>query len=115
SPMVAQDRVLDAVQFEQRKRLCERAGGHRDIPAPGMHPAHQRREDRYMRRVCEVDPDAHERYAAAIAAPRTAFTTSTCCASTRVGNIGSASPSRAAASVSGNEPGRWPRWANTGC
>ena len=45
-------------------------------------------------------------YAAAEAAPRTAFTTSRCCSSASVGNIGSASPSRDAASVTGSDPSR---------
>ena len=116
--VVADHRVLDAVELEQLERLRERAGGDRDVPSAVAQAAHERGEDHRVGGVGEVDPDAHARrpaYAAASAAARTAATTSRWAGSSSVGNIGSARPSSAARSVSGRSPWRYPRCANTGC
>ena len=51
--------VRDAVQREQLERLRVVARRHLDLVAPGPENADQRSEERHLRRVRDIDPNAH--------------------------------------------------------
>ena len=53
------DVVRDPVQLEQLERLRVVAGGDLDVVAGLASSAQQRPEERHVRRVRDVDPDAH--------------------------------------------------------
>ncbi len=57
----ADDRRVDAVQFEQLLGLCERTGRHLDLVPVLLEKSDQRAKEGHVRGVRDVDPDAHRR------------------------------------------------------